>query len=156
MEHMEGDIPYPYLPPPTPTLPTHTHPYPLPTPTHPYPYPPLPYLPPTYPTLPTCTPTYPYPPLPLPTPTHPYPPPTPTYPLPTLQPYTYSKTQHFPSYLIDINSNFFQTFITGFHFMRIKIRGNNPILAPKSNVFLHISSTSSLTSFKPSEQGFIS
>ena len=29
-----------------------------------------------------------------------------------LQPYTYSKTQHFPSYLIDINSNFFQTFIS--------------------------------------------
>ena len=28
------------------------------------------------------------------------------------------KTQHFPSYLIDINSDFFQTFITGFHFMR--------------------------------------
>ena len=45
MEHMEGDIPYPYLPPPTPTP---THPYyhlPPPTPTTPYHHPPL--LPPT-------------------------------------------------------------------------------------------------------------
>ena len=32
----------------------------------------------------------------------------------------------------------------------IKIRGNNPILAPKSNIFLDISSTSTPISFKPS------
>ena len=31
----------------------------------------------------------------------------------------------------------------------IKIRGNNPIHAPKSNSFLHISSTSTPISFKP-------
>ena len=35
-----------------------------------------------------------------------------------LQPYTYSKTSHFPSYLININSDFFQTFTTGFYFTR--------------------------------------
>ena len=33
-----------------------------------------------------------------------------------LQPYTYSKTSHFPPYLININSDFFQTFTTGFYF----------------------------------------
>ena len=63
MEHMEGDIPYPYLPPPTPT-PTYPHPpipLPTPTPTHPYPY-----LPPP---TPTPTTTHSYYPLPPPTPT---------------------------------------------------------------------------------------
>ena len=37
----------------------------------------------------------------------------------------------------------------------IKIRGNNPILTLKANIFLHISSTSTPISFKPSQQGFI-
>ena len=37
----------------------------------------------------------------------------------------------------------------------IKIRGNNPILTLKANIFLHISSTSTAISFKPSQQGFI-
>ena len=37
----------------------------------------------------------------------------------------------------------------------IKIRGNNPILTPKANIFLHVSSTSTPISFKPSQQGFI-
>ena len=32
----------------------------------------------------------------------------------------------------------------------IKIRGNNPILTLKHNIFLHISLTSTLISFKPS------
>ena len=72
------------------------------------------------------------------------------------QPYTYSKTSHFPSYLININSDFFSNLHNRVLFcMMIKIRGNNPILTLKANIFLHISSTSTPISFKPSQQGFI-
>ena len=73
-----------------------------------------------------------------------------------LQPYTYSKTSHFPSYLININSDFLSNCHNRVLFYKmIKIRGNNPILTLKPNTFLHISLTSTLISFKPSQQGFI-
>ena len=100
--------------------------------------------------------TYPYYPQPPPTPT------APTTPKPTinngierslfiLQPYTYSKTSHFPSYLININSRFLSNLHNRVLFYKmIKIRGNNPILTLKANIFLHISSTSTPISFKPS------
>ena len=211
MEHMEGDIPYPYLPPPTPT-PTYPHP-PLrlptpPTPTPTYPHPPIP--------LPLPTPTHPYPPLPPPTPTNPYhhppllplttthpttnnglergqvignvqmwsrsrrwiqTPPTPTTPLPrntqldlssrnsngskritvqmnshkrTLKPkFFFTSHQHQLQFVSNLHNT------VSFHEM-IKIRGNNPTLTLKPNIFLHISSTSTLISFKSSQHSFIS
>ena len=71
-------------------------------------------------------------------------------------PYTYSKTSHFPSYLINHQLRFLSNLHNRVLFYKmIKIRGNNPILTLKPNIFLHISSTSILISFKPSQQGFI-
>ena len=90
--------------------------------------------------------TYPYYPQPPPTPT------APTTPKPTinngikrilfiLQPYTYSKTSDFPSYLININSWFLSNLHNRVLFYKmIKIRGNNPILTLKANIFLHFPS----------------
>ena len=68
-----------------------------------------------------------------------------------LQPYTYSKTSHFPSYLHQHQLWFLSNLHdrVSFHKM-IKIRGNNPILTLKHNIFLHISSKSTPISFKPS------
>ena len=81
MEHMEGDIPYPYLPLPTLPLPlpVPTHPYPYLPPTHPYPLPPPTSTTPLPP--PTSTTPYHHPPLLPPTTTHPYYSPTTTPPL---------------------------------------------------------------------------
>ena len=56
---------------------------------------------------------------------------------------------------LSINSDFFQIFITVFHFMRWSKQGlTHPILTLKSNIFLHNSSTSTLISFETFITGF--
>ena len=72
--------------------------------------------------------------LPLPTPTHKC----------TLKPkFFFTSHQHQLRFLSNLHNT------VSFHEM-IKIRGNNPILTLKPNIFLHISSTSTPISFKPS------
>ena len=90
--------------------------------------------------------TYPYYPQPPPTPTAPHHPETCINN--GIERNTYS---HFPSYLININSRFLSNLHNRVLFYKmIKIRGNNPILTLKHNIFLHISLTSTPISFKPS------
>ena len=170
MEHMEGDIPYPYLPPPHPLpYPHHPYPYlphpPYPTPTHPYPYLPLP----------TPTPTYPHPSLPLPTFTTTT---TQTYlnpylPLPTpsnlYNPLTFDETiemrGHNPILALKLTFCFiswWNLYVSPSNLYNplsfdetIEMRGHNPILVLKLHILLHILMKSLCISFKPLQPTFI-
>ena len=72
------------------------------------------------------------------------------------QPYTSIKTTHFASYLDEIYTCLLQTFTTHFHLIEmIEMRGNNPILALKLHILLHILMKSICISFKPLQPTFI-
>ena len=72
------------------------------------------------------------------------------------QPYTSIKTTHFASYLDEIYMYLLQTFTTHFHLTEtIKMRGDNPILALKLHILLHILMKSICISFKHLQPTFI-